>query len=271
MTKHAFGKRGGVHAAAVVVLLAALGALAGPIGAPAARAATAFKVLQVNLCNSGHAGCYEGGAVPEAQSLIGRVKPDVLTANEICESDVGPLRSAMGNGDYEFRPVEDERTAAAIQCTGGRGAYGVAVLAVPRYGKTASGGGWYSYQDAGSERRAWGCGRFGGFWACTTHLSSSDEPVALQQCRQLMNEYIPQLHAQYGGLPTVVGADLNLEYDRSDPENAQNCVPGGYFRKGDGDVQHVIASSAFAFVRTDKYGMSRTDHDAFMVTLTAPW
>ncbi|MGW4641859.1 endonuclease/exonuclease/phosphatase family protein [Sphaerisporangium sp. NPDC004334] len=267
--KRLIGVRGGLRAAVVVVLL---GSLVGPAGSTAARAATTFKVLQVNLCNSGYAGCYEGGAaVPEAQSLIGRVRPDVLTANEICEGDVAPLRSAMGNGDYEFRQVQDERVAAAIQCTGGRGAYGVAVFSVPRYGKTASAGGWYSTQDSGSERRAWGCGRFGGFWACTTHLSAADEPVALQQCKQLMNEYIPQSHAQYGALPTVVGGDLNLEYDKSDPENAQNCVPAGYFRKGDGDVQHVIASTSFAFVRTDKYGMSHTDHAAFMVTLTAPW
>ena len=61
--------------------------------------------------------------------------------------------------------------------------------------------------------------------------------------------------------------DLNLEYSPGSPTNAQNCVPSGWFRKGDGDVQHVTART-LTFVSTQTYSMSRTDHPAFVVNYT---
>jgi hypothetical protein len=65
----------------------------------------------------------------------------------------------------------------------------------------------------------------------------------------------------------VVVGDLNLKYNPGSATNAQNCVPSGWFRKGDGDVQHVIART-LTFVSTQKYAMYRTDHPAFVVNYT---
>lgn len=50
-------------------------------------------------------------------------------------------------------------------------------------------------------------------------------------------------------VPRICGGDWNMKYN-GDP-NAQDYVPAGMFRKGDGSVQHVMASSAhFGFTDT---------------------
>ena len=66
---------------------------------------------------------------------------------------------------------------------------------------------------------------------------------------------------------TIVGGDLNLEYNPADPDNVQRCVPPGQTRKGDGAVQHVTVSDDLVFESTGKYRMTYTDHDAFLVRL----
>jgi hypothetical protein len=55
----------------------------------------------------------------------------------------------------------------------------------------------------------------------------------------------------------------------SNPD-VQDCVPGGWFRKGDGNVQHVMHTDDFTFDFTDKFGMEHTDHPAWLVAATAP-
>ena len=75
-------------------------------------------------------------------------------------------------------------------------------------------------------------------------------------------------NADGGYAPTVIGGDLNMKH-RGSPD-AQDCVPTGYFRKGDSDVQHIMATADFAFSSSRRIGMSHTDHDGWFVALTAP-
>ncbi|MGZ3145716.1 endonuclease/exonuclease/phosphatase family protein [Lentzea chajnantorensis] len=261
-----------VLAALVVVLATAV---------PAA-AAERFWALQLNLCNSGVAGCYaQGRAVPEAADLIRRVRPNLVTLNEICAGDLpGHLVAAMtqawpGDVVYQvFAPALRRDTGTPVKCTNGQD-YGNAVL-----GRVAAAGhqgvrtytGRYASQDGGNEQRTYACAyAVGNHLACTTHLSASSEPVALAQCRALLFDVVPAIRSAEGlSGRTVVGGDFNLEHDPSDPENAQNCVPPGHVRKGDGDVQHVVFSGDHAFVSTARYGLSHTDHDGFLVRLTTP-
>ena len=58
------------------------GATTAPPGGDGAR------VLQLNLCNSGLAGCFTGRAVDRAAAVIRAEEPDVVTLNEVCEGDV---------------------------------------------------------------------------------------------------------------------------------------------------------------------------------------
>ncbi|MFC5056257.1 endonuclease/exonuclease/phosphatase family protein [Saccharothrix xinjiangensis] len=249
-------------------LLAAVVLLCGLAVAPA-PAATAFKVLQMNLCNSGVAGCYQDGrAVDEAVAMIRGRLPDVVSVNEVCTSDLPGLTAATGPAArHLFAFARNRSTGADYQCTAGRGAYGSAVIV--KEGVATGGHGTYTAQDGGNEIRAWACALSAvrGFTACTTHLSTTGT-TALAQCRELA----PAIALSFDptGSPTtrhVVAGDLNLRYSPGSAVNAQNCVPSGWFRKGDGDVQHVMART-LAFTSTQEYAMHRTDHPAFVVNYT---
>ena len=130
------------------------------------------RVLQMNLCDSGHAHCYTGRSVAEASDVIRAEGPDVVTVNEVCQDDVAALEAVLtgsdGAGDggsgrgvvvSAFQAAWDRRTGAAIRCRNGR-PYGIALVA--RLAATPRGydavGGAYPMQDAGSpELRAWVC------------------------------------------------------------------------------------------------------------------
>ena len=55
------------------------------------------RVLQLNLCNSGLAGCFTGRAVDRAAAVIRAEAPDVVTLNEVCEGDVPVLERALAD------------------------------------------------------------------------------------------------------------------------------------------------------------------------------
>lgn len=239
----------------------------------------AFWALQLNLCNSGLAGCYENGAsVPEAATVIRNNVPDVVTLNEICQNDVitlhATLASVYPNGTvvWAFKAAGDRRTGGPYKCKNGQD-YGIGVIAhIPTaYAGYQTYSGLYASQDTGSaEQRAWLCiNAVGNYFACTTHLASTSGTIALNQCNQLMRTEIPAMHAASGGArPTVMAGDLNLRYGGS--PNAQSCVPGGWYRKGDGSVQHSMMTSDLTFVSTKSIGMSHTDHPGWLVKTTAP-
>ncbi len=265
------------------LMTAALAVLASVVvPAPNAAAAERFWELQLNLCNSGIAGCYQQGrSVPEAGDLIVRLRPDLVTLNEICRNDLPdrlvPSMVTAWPGDrihQFFAPALRKDTGTPVKCTNGQD-YGNAVIGrVPAaaYQGVKTWTGKYTSQDTGNEQRTYACVyAIGHHLGCTTHLSAFSEPVALAQCRSLLFDVIPQIRAAEGfSGRTVAGGDFNLEYDTSDPENAQNCVPPGHVRKGDGSVQHVVFSNDLVFVSTQKYSMRYTDHPAFLVRLTRP-
>lgn len=240
-----------------------------------------FWQLQMNLCNSGHAGCYaDGYAIDEGAYMIYLLMPDLVTVNEVCLGDVAndlaPAMAGAWAGDWAFYVFMPAATAAGtpVTCTNGD-EYGVAVIGhLPDsmyYGFDAFGG-HYGNQDSGNEKRAFAClYAIDHYYACTTHLTSSSEPIALAQCLELLTGVIPAIRAYEGVYrPTVIGGDLNLEYDTGDPENVQNCVPSGYTRKGDGNVQHIMATNDTPFYDTETYLMFYTDHQAFLAKLTMP-
>ncbi|HEX4421491.1 MAG TPA: hypothetical protein VH165_26430 [Kofleriaceae bacterium] len=256
--------------------------------APAAGAAAAlpdalpsrypFWILQMNLCNSGFASCYDGGkSIPEAAAAIQNSAPDIVTLNEICQPDVVQLATTL-SGVYSgstvvwaFKAATDRRTNAAYKCKNGQD-YGIGLVAhIPApYNGYQTFSGIYASQDTSSaEERAWLClYATGNFYACTTHLASTSGTVALAQCKNLMTTIIPSVRAPGGYEPTVLGGDLNLKYQGS--PDAQSCVPAGYYRKGDGDVQHVMATTDLVFSSSHTIAMSHTDHPGWFVAVTAP-
>ncbi len=248
---------------------------AGTTPVPGGPARAGMSVLQLNLCNSGMAGCYQGGrAVPEAAAVITTTRPDAVTVDEICRHDLSALAAGMRRafpGDvtyWQFQPVHD-RDDSLSSCVNGD-QYGIGILIHRPAGSpgAVSRGGEYPGQDGHhGERRVWEClYATGSYYVCATHLSAFDHDRALTQCRYLMHTAIPDTRARLGGYhPTVVGGDLNLT-DRGRP-NTGDCIPAGWRNTGDGAVQHVLATADHTVGSTRRIGMRYTDHPALLVTL----
>jgi Endonuclease/Exonuclease/phosphatase family len=261
--------------------------------------AGSVRVLQMNLCDSGHAHCYTGRSVAEAGGVIQAEVPDVVTVNEVCQDDVAALEAVLAGTDgggvvvSAFQAAWDRRTGAAIRCRNGR-PYGIALVA--RLAATPQGydavGGAYPMQDAGSpELRAWLClgARAAGprppgpldagpndpgpintgpaaVAVCTTHLSSGSPAVARAQCAYLLGTAIPAVRARAGSAPVILGGDLNLRSD--DSPAAVACLPADDRRADDGHVQHIVATPELVVGTPRTIAMPATDHPGLLVTLS---
>ena len=107
------------------------------------------------------------------------------------------------------------------------------------------------------------------YYACATHLENDNGDVALAQCDELMNPIVPQFWGAHGGeRPTVVGGDFNLTFNGN--PDVQDCVPPAWYRKGDGDVQHIMATANLVFDSSELLPMELTDHDAWLVRMITP-
>ena len=89
-----------------------------------------YTLMQMNLCLSGLAGCYDKAAYPavveEAMARIREARPDAITFNEACQSDVARIARRMG---YHFRFSRVIYRGERLRCVqpGGRGLFGDAV------------------------------------------------------------------------------------------------------------------------------------------------
>jgi hypothetical protein len=219
----------------------------------AAVAATSYSVLQINMCNSGFAPCYTGRATTGAGDLIAARRPSVVTVNETCAVDLAPIRARTGY-------VSVFTQSGSQKCRNGS-RYGNALLFPAGTSVGTPRRVTYNAQEGSVELRTLTCVAAGGVTACATHLSGGNAKSAqAAQMKEIVGAY-----ASRG--PTVLGGDWNIKFGGN--PNAQDYVPAGMFRKGDGDVQHIVASSAhFGFVRTSITNLNWTDHPALQVYLT---
>ncbi|WP_433319706.1 endonuclease/exonuclease/phosphatase family protein [Micromonospora sp. CA-269861] len=265
---------------AVGCLLAAAALPATPSGVPADAAdppqATILRMLQMNLCNSGRAGCYTGRAMARATEVITAEAPDLVTLNEICADDLPVLRGV-------FHAVHPGRTVvAAFQAAGDRPSgddtrcrngqrFGIGLLTHVQTAATPHTvyAGTHPTQDlADPEERAWLCVDVdGALLACTTHLSASGFRIALTQCDHLLDTILPAISRTAGSEPTVLGGDLNL---RAGPDpDVRSCTPPGHQRVDDGRLQHITATSDITLCcRTVVPMHGTTDHPGLLATLT---
>jgi hypothetical protein len=253
--------------AVVACLVAAAGLLTGSRGD--GGSAQPVRVLQMNLCNSGEAGCYTGRALAAAVEVIHTYGPDLVTLNEICDDDVEALGRALAEVHAEqvvsaFQPARDRRTGEPYRCVRNGRPYGVGLLARVSESGHVTRGGIYSAQDPEDpEMRGWLCVSTATLHACTTHLAYTSATVALAQCRYLLEVAIPALP---GRLPTVLGADLNLRWGGS--PDLRSCLPADYVRVDDGGVQQVLMTTDFAVRSSRLIGMDgATDHPSMLVTV----
>jgi len=238
--------------------LATFGMVAGlAFAALDVRTPHALNVLQMNLCNSGWAGCYTGRAVAEAAIVIAAERPDVVTLNEICRRDVDTLARAVGPGAaVSFQPAVDRRVGDPIPCRDGE-PYGIGLVVRRPVDRTGRGDTYPIQDPLGPEGRAWLCApSANGFVACTTHLVATNPLIALAQCRHFFTTVVPAFPG-----PVVVGGDFNLG-------SLSTCLPTGYADGSDGGVQHVAVAGVAGPSRNRLIDMAgTTDHPGLSVTL----
>lgn len=251
------------------------------VRAPAAPAApdvpTSVRVLQMNLCDSGLAGCYTGRSTREAAAVIRAVTPDLVTVNEVCRDDLTTLQQAVttvasaaaGSAVVSaFQPALDRRTGGAFRCRNGQ-PYGIGLIVRRPSGSPAlrTTSGVYPIQDGGDpEERVWLCLNDSGFVACTTHLANTSLTVARAQCSYLLDTVIAAARARNAATPVLLGGDLNLRAGSSD---LRMCLPAIDRRADDGGVQQVVATPEYTLASHRSIGMqATTDHPGLLVTLT---
>ncbi|TDB79693.1 endonuclease/exonuclease/phosphatase family protein [Micromonospora sp. KC721] len=260
----------------LVAAICLIAAAALPAESAAGSGSASLGVLQMNLCNSGRAGCYTGRAVPRAAELIRAEAPRLVTLNEICQDDVPTLERVLAGVHPEgrvvaaFQAAGDRPSGDVTRCHNGQ-PYGIGLLAhlaVPQVKHTVLSG-TYPVQDVRDpELRAWLCIHAPGVaHACTTHLAAFDRAVALAQCRHLMDRVVPQIRSRTGYLPTVLGGDLNLR-DGGSPD-VRTCVPPGHRRVDDGGVQQIVVTTDITVDGRRPIGMNgTTDHPGLLAALT---
>ena len=259
------------------------------------RGDSSVRVLQMNLCDSGHAHCYTGRSVAEASEVIRAENPDVVTVNEVCQDDVAALEAVLTGATA----VAVAAVAVVRSCRRSR-RRGTGAP-VPRSGAATAGRtgspllhGWRRRRgvrrrrrrlpDAGSrgdaELRAWLFSCLGppapaddaaadataAVAVCTTHLASGSPAVARAQCAYLLGTAIPAVRARAGSAPVILGGDLNLR--SGDSPAAVACLPADDRRADDGRVQHVVATPELVVGSPRTIAMPATDHPGLLVTLS---
>jgi endonuclease/exonuclease/phosphatase family metal-dependent hydrolase len=237
----------------VAVLLGASGC--GGSSRAAMPPASPYTLMQMNLCLSGLAGCYDPAVVDEAVARIRDARPDAVTLNETCRGDIARIARRTG---YHVRFARVIYRGERLRCVrpGGRGLFGDAVLSRAAIDRSESGE--FETQE-GIERRRWLCaGTSVGVDVCTAHLNTrSAAEVAGNdaQCRELA-----ALLARRA--PVVFGGDVN----RRDP-----CAPDGFWIRTDSSahqaagLQHVYGSGAFGSPSAEVVPAAHTDHDVLVV------
>jgi hypothetical protein len=233
----------------------------GPSAPVVAVPVPSVRVLQLNLCNSGIAGCYTGRSAGAAAAVIRAEKPDLVTVNEVCRDDVAALDRVLaevvpgGGVTSAFQAARNGRNGEPYRCRNGQ-EYGVGVVSRwPRTGPVDAG--IYPVQDRDDpEERAWLCldvAADPAVTVCTTHLAYTRRDVAVGQCRYLFE--------------TVV-ADARARDGAGDSGDLAACLPPGSARVDDGGEQHVVATPGLVLDDSRLVDLrGTTDHPGLLVTL----
>ena len=232
---------------------------------PVAREPSTYTLMQMNLCLSGLAGCYGKAAYPavveEAVAWIHEARPDAVTLNEACRSDIARIARRTG---YHLRFSRVIYRGELLGCVrpGGRGLFGNAVLTEAAIESADS-------QDfeaqAGLERRRWLCVTTRvDVDVCTAHLNTRSTVEVAGNDAQCVE--LAALLARRAAARTVTfGGDVNRR---------DSCAPAGLSTRTDNSaeqapgLQHVYGSDALRSPSAEVVPATHTDHDVLLVRAT---
>src|SRR3954453_10696873 len=198
-------------------------------GAPT-PARSRYTLMQMNLCLSGLAGCYGKTAYPavveEAAARIREARPDAITLNEVCRSDVGRIARQTG---FHLRFSRVVYLGERLRCVrrGGRGLFGDAVLTESPI--EASDSRDFEAQ-VGIERRRWLCVTTRAeVDVCTAHLNTRATTELAGNDAQC-GELAALLARRAAARPVVFGGDVNRR---------DSCAPKGFWTRADGSARQA--------------------------------
>ena len=224
--------------------------------------ASAFTLVQMNLCLSGQAGCFGKTDYPavvgEAVDRIRETGPDAVTLNEACRGDASRIARRLGY-DLRFSTVIYHGEPLGCIRPEGRGSFGDAVLTKARI--VASESHPFAVQD-GIEQRRWLCvtTRLEQD-VCTAHLSTGSTTITASandaQCAEIADFLADRPTARI----VAFAGDVNRR---------GSCAPDGFWTLTDQSadqqpgVQHVYGNgvdSPSAVVLPVRH----SDHDMLVV------
>jgi endonuclease/exonuclease/phosphatase family metal-dependent hydrolase len=218
--------------------------------------------MQTNLCLSGLAGCYRKAAYPagveETVARIRDARPDAVTVNEACRSDVTRIARRTG---YHLRFSTVIYRGARLRCVrpGSRGHFGDAVLTKAAIERTDNED---FRSQAGIERRRWLCVRTRiDVDVCTAHLNTRSAVEIAGNDAQCV-ELSALLARRASARAVIFGGDVNRR---------QSCAPHGIWTHTDGSadqapgLQHVYGSGALRSPFAEVVPATHTDHDILLV------
>lgn len=248
---------------AVVVALAGCSGSSATAAAARRSQGSTYTLMQMNLCLSGVASCYDRVQYPavlgEAVARIRETRPNAVTFNEACRGDVALIARRTG---YHFRFSAVIYAGKDLPCVrpGARGLFGDAVLS--RASIQSSNSRAFAAQ-AGPERREWLCVSTRiDVDVCTAHLASPQPEEAAAnapQCAELR-----ALLARRGAARTVIfGGDVNRQ---------PSCAPPSFWTRTDRSARQDPGSQQVYGTATLRLPLARvvpaihTDHDVLLVS-----
>ena len=213
-----------------------------PTAAPQRAADSTYTLLQMNVCLSGLAGCWEDAAYPavvrEAVARIRGARPDAVTLNEACRGDVERIARRSG---YHLRFSRVIYRGSRLPCIdpGGRGLFGDAVLT--RAPIVDSEHRAFRAQS-GIEQRRWLCATTrSDVDVCTTHLNTRTTATSSATNDAQCAELGALLAGRAAARGFVFGGDVN---------RLASCAPEGAWTRTDitagqsPGIQHAYGSRA---------------------------
>jgi hypothetical protein len=228
---------------------------------------TPYSMLQMNLCLSGMAECFDDTQYPtvveEAINAIRARKPSAASFNEACSGDMHRISQQTGY-HMRFAPVLVHGQRLPCVDPAGRGVFGNAVITKAAIDSSAHRA--FAAQVDGEETRGWICVvTVRDVSVCTTHLSTRGSDAARAANASQCAELAALVASRDAHGPVLVAGDINHQRD---------CAPAGTWTMTDWQapelpgIQHSYGSAEeFRVAHVQILPATYTDHE-FMLTTT---